>query len=294
MGMIPAEGLFWGTAVLTILLVGIAKGGFGSGPAAIATPLLSLVMPVADAAALLLPILILADLFVIGQYRRSADKSNLRTLLPGALVGVLLGALFFYQFINNERVLKTGIGLIAVGFVLYQMMGSRLSAALPARKPPGWVGSLVGIIAGFISTLAHVGGPVVVIYLLPQRLSRQLFVGTAAAFFFIVNTVKLLPYGALGLLKVGNLWTTLLLLPVAYIGVRLGVWLNQRFSERWFNITMYTILLLVGTQLILGKSFIEFAAAGFSRERALAAKAAAASSNYKRRGISRRRSPVRA
>jgi len=94
------------------------------------------------------------------------------------------------------------------------------------------------------------------IYLLPQKLPRNLFVGTTAVFFFIVNLVKLIPYYLLGLLVVGNLAVTLVLLPVLWLGTRLGVWLNQRVSELWFNRVVYFILLLVGIQLILGQSFI--------------------------------------
>jgi hypothetical protein len=60
----------------------------------------------------------------------------------------------------------------------------------------------------------------------------------------------------LGLLVVGNLTITVLMLPVLFIGTKLGIWLNQRFSERWFNRVVYGILLLVGLQLILGQSLI--------------------------------------
>jgi len=94
------------------------------------------------------------------------------------------------------------------------------------------------------------------IRLLPQQMPRRLFVGTTAVFFFIVNLIKLIPYALLGLLVVGNLWMTLLLLPVAVVGVRIGVWLNGRFTDTWFNRVVYVILLLVGIQLILGQSLI--------------------------------------
>ena len=92
--------------------------------------------------------------------------------------------------------------------------------------------------------------------MLPQKLPRNLFVGTTAVFFFIVNLVKLIPYAWLGLLVVGNLTVTVLMLPVLFIGTKLGIWLNRRFSELWFNRVVYGILLVVGVQLILGQSVI--------------------------------------
>ncbi|MCP5099534.1 MAG: sulfite exporter TauE/SafE family protein [Chloroflexi bacterium] len=249
--------LFWITAVFTVTLIGISKAGFGSGPGVIATPLLSLVMPVTAAAALLLPILILVDMIVVHQYRHDIDSFNLRLLLPGALVGILFGSLFFFQFSANEHVLKVSIGIFAIGFVLYQALRGRLTQVLIGQKPPLVVGAMVGTLSGFISTLAHLGGPPVVIYLLPQKLPRHIFVGTTAVFFFIINLIKLIPYALLGLLAVGNLWITLLMLPVAYVGVRLGVWLNRRFTDNWFSRIVYVLLLLIGIQLILGQSLIE-------------------------------------
>ncbi len=248
--------LFWLAAVATALLIGVSKAGFGGGPGVIATPLLALVMPVPEAAALLLPILLLADVFTVRHYYDLVDRPSLRALLPGALLGIALGALFFRQFSDQERVLKLGIGVIALAFVLYQAVRSQLLQMVEQKRPSPTAGHILGTTSGFVSTLAHVGGPPIVMYMLPQKLPRNLFVGTTAVFFFIVNLVKLIPYAWLGLLVVGNLVVTVLLLPALFIGTKLGVWLNQRFSETWFNRVVYGILLVVGIQLILGQSLI--------------------------------------
>lgn len=117
---------FWLAAVVTAVLIGVSKAGFGGGPGVIATPLLSLVMPVPEAAALLLPILLLADVFAVRHYYDQVNRPNLRAVLPWALLGIALGALFFRQFSDQERVLELGIGLIALGFVLYQAVRSRI------------------------------------------------------------------------------------------------------------------------------------------------------------------------
>jgi uncharacterized membrane protein YfcA len=247
---------FWVAAVATALLIGVSKAGFGGGPGVIATPLLSLVMPVPEAAALLLPILLLADLFAVRHYYDQVDKPSLRALLPGALAGIVLGALFFSQFSDQERVLKLGIGVIALGFVAYQLIRGWVLQVVDGKRPSPPTGFILGTTSGFTSMLAHVGGPPMMIYLLPQKLPRNLFVGTTAVFFFIVNLVKLIPYAWLGLLKIGNLTVVILLLPLLFVGTRLGIWLNQRFSELWFNRVVYAILLLVGLQLILGQSVI--------------------------------------
>ena len=115
---------------------------------------------------------------------------------------------------------------------------------------------ILGAIGGFTSTLAHAGGPPITIYLLPQRLPRNLFVGTTVITFFIINLVKLIPYSVLGLLQVGNLLTVLILSPFAFIGVRIGIYLNRRFEDAWFNRIIYVILFLTGLQLVIGRSLL--------------------------------------
>ncbi len=133
-----------------------------------------------------------------------------------------------------------------------------MQGAVATKQLPFAVGVVLGTLAGFISTLAHAGGPPVTIYLLPQKLPRQLFVGTTVIFFTVVNLIKLIPYSLLGLIRVGNLSTTLLLTPLCFLGVWLGLWLNQRFSDIWFNRLVYSLLLLTGIQLVSGQNILNF------------------------------------
>lgn len=244
--------LFWIAAVTAVLIVGIAKAGFGGGIGFVATPLIALTISVADAAALLLPILIAIDLLSIRHYRGIYDRQSLKLLLPSAVVGIALGALMFNALRDNDDLLRRALGLLAVLFVLYEVGRGALLGALEGRRPSRPAGVFLGVLSGFGSTLAHAGGPPATMYLLPQQLPRQIFAGTAVWFFMVVNLIKLLPYGALGLLRVGNLVTILLLIPVGFVGVRLGVYLNRNFDQLWFNRVIYLFLFLTGLQLLTG------------------------------------------
>lgn len=248
--------IFWLYAVLAIILIGISKAGFGAGAAVLGTPLLSVAIPASDAAALLLPLLIICDFFSILYYRNRFDRKNLKRLLPGAILGIVAGSMFFGISQGNEHLLKKGIGILAVAFVLHQAGKKYLSRVYNSRLPTAAEGVLWGGVAGFTSTLAHAGGPPAMMYLLPQKLPRDLFVGTTVIFFAIMNAIKLIPYHYLGLLKIGNLVTILILSPLTYIGVILGIYLNKRFTDLWFNRVIYTVLLLTGIQLIFGSSLI--------------------------------------
>lgn len=247
---------FWLCAVAAVIIFGIAKAGFGSGIGIVATPLLSLTIPVSDAVALLLPLLIITDIFSVNHYRMHFNRRSIKLLLPGALLGIVIGALFFSFFRGNERILRFAIGVLALWFVSFQVFRAMILGALEKRRPRAAEGILMGAISGFTSTLAHAGGPPVAMYLLPQRLPRDLFVGTTVIYFAVVNLVKLIPYHTLGLLRVENLVTIMILAPLTYVGVRMGIYLNRRFTDLWFNRVVYTILFLTGVQLVLGKNMI--------------------------------------
>ena len=141
--------MFWVTAVAAILLVGISKAGFGGGVGAVATPLLALTIGVADAAALLLPLLIVADLFSLRHYWKTYDRRSLQLMLPGALVGVALGAFFFDYFSDNEPILKMGLGYFSLAFVAYQLLRPVILGAVSKSRPPAAAGVALGATAGF-------------------------------------------------------------------------------------------------------------------------------------------------
>ena len=114
----------------------------------------------------------------------------------------------------------------------------------------------MGAVSGFTSTIAHAGAPPVVIYLLPQQFPRQIFVGTTVIFFASLNLLKLPPYWGLGLFHADILKTALVLAPLAYVGVKLGVFLNERFSDVWFNRVIYGMLAVTAVQLIWGGNLL--------------------------------------
>jgi uncharacterized membrane protein YfcA len=245
---------FWISAIVAIIFLGISKAGFGGGAGFLATPLMSLFIPVADAAALLLVLLIVIDFVMLPHYRHHFHRPSLTVLLAGALVGIVLGAFLFTAFSENERVLRIFIGMIALAYVAYYTFGLADRFNLVESRYFTPLGIIAGIAAGFTSTLAHAGGPPATIFLLPQKHSKQVFVGTMAILFTIVNLVKLIPYSFLGLLRVGNITTILLLSPFCFIGARIGIYLNRRFDPIWFTRIIYILLFLTGIQLLIGQN----------------------------------------
>jgi len=246
--------MFWLVAIVAVVMFGISKAGFGTGVGILATPLLTLAVSATQAVAILLPLLILTDIFSMYHYRLKFHRKSIMLLLPAAMIGIAAGSLFFGYFRANERFLQISMGILALAFVLFQFLRAIILGAAQARRPGAIEGTMMGAVSGFISTIAHAGGPPISVYLLPQRLPRDLFVGTTVIFFAVVNLTKLIPYFFLGLFRSIDPLVLVLLAPLTYAGVKLGVLLNQRFTDLWFNRVVYAMLFVTGIQLIVGQS----------------------------------------
>lgn len=239
---------FYAAAVPAVLMFGISKGGFGGGLGVIAVPLMALTIPPLQAAAILLPILCVMDLFALRRFRGEWVWPELAILVPASLIGIAIGTLLFSYM--STAVVRLIVGGVAVSFTMHYWYYSRNGHSAPIRDMPAIAGWLGGGAAGFTSFVAHAGGPPVSMYLLRRSLNRTEFAATAVFFFAVVNYVKLLPYGWLGQLDTTNLATALALAPLAPIGIEVGHYLHRRVSDRLFFRLVYTLLFVVGLKLI--------------------------------------------
>jgi hypothetical protein len=228
----------------------MAKGGFGGGIAVVSVPLMALAVSPLQAAAILLPVLVVMDLVALWSFRGQYDKHNLRIVLPGAVVGIIIGSICFRYL--DENMIRILIGLIALLFCAEYY--TRKVATLP-RQASRSRGSFWGAVAGFTSFGIHAGGPPLSVYMLPLKLEKVQLMGTFAVFFAAVNAIKLIPYGLLGQFDQCNLMTSLVLMPLAPIGVRLGYFLLHKISERLVYQLCYFFLAVVGAKLLFDGSY---------------------------------------
>ena len=240
-----ADPLFYVVAVPAVLLLGISKSGFGAGFGSLAVPLMAMAVTVPQAAAVLMPVLLLMDLLGIAVFRKDFDKALLKFLVPFALVGTLIGALLFKLL--DATVVAGMVGAFTLLFLAQRLLFPPRPDSPP---PPRWLGALLTITSGFTSFIAHAGGPPISAYVIPLRLSPLKFTATLAFLFFVINLSKWIPYAWLGLLDMRNLSTSLVLLPLAPIGVWIGVRVARRVSPLLFYRLLYGGMFLTGCKLL--------------------------------------------
>jgi len=212
------------------------------------TPLCALAFGPKNAIGILLPLLCAGDVFSLYYYWRKWDARNLRFLIPGVVVGVLIGVHFIDRFSSRE--LNVAIGVLAVGFVLFQFSKESIFRLEGIFAPNHKIGIPCGVATGITSSFAHGAGPVVAVFLMPQRLSKDVFVGTTVLVFTWVNGIKMPFFLAGGIVNSHTLAQSVLYLPLVPVGVWLGVWLNRRVSQTLFVKLIHAFLLLTGLQLI--------------------------------------------
>jgi uncharacterized membrane protein YfcA len=246
----------------SVLITGIGKAGFGGTIGVVAVPLMSLVMSPRQAAGIMLPILCVCDIFTVWHYRTIFDRRSLKILIPSGIMGVIGGAVLLGLLRDSttltKRMLEIIIGLIALAFIIYQVLGPALRRGNVMQSGNRRWGRILGWIGGFGSTLAHAGGPPVTMYLLARKLDRRVFVGTTAWTFTVFNYVKLVPYAAFGMLSFTNLKLSLFFMPLIPVGIYLGLFLNRCVSEKLFTFIIYLFLSLISFQLLSGGRLLEF------------------------------------
>lgn len=237
--------LYLALASFAALLIGMSKGGLPL-VGMMSVPVLSLVMSPVKAAVLLLPLYVISDMVGIWLYRRDFSLVNLKILIPAGIVGVLIG--WLTASLISDLTIKFIIGVVGVSFCLQTWFKrGQAEAPLPPSVPKG---SFWGALAGFTSFIAHAGGPPFQVFVLPQKLPKAEFAGTATILFAVINLAKIGPYQNLSPYSMEDLTKAAVLIPFALAGTYLGAYLTRRIADAWFFKLVQTGLFLVSIKLI--------------------------------------------
>lgn len=239
------DPFFYAVTIPAVLLLGISKSGFGSGFGSLAVPLMALAVTVPQAAAMLMPVLLVMDMLGLAAFRKHFDMKLIRFLVPWGLLGTLIGTFSFKLL--DARLVAGLVGLFTLTFLAQRLLFPPRPDSPP---PPKWLGAILTTLSGFTSFVAHSGGPPANAYVIPMRLPPLVFAATMSVFFTVMNLSKWIPYAWLGLLDVRNMATSVALLPIAPIGVWLGVRLAHHIKPWLFYRLVYAGMFLTGMKLV--------------------------------------------
>jgi uncharacterized membrane protein YfcA len=244
---------FYVLAIPAVVALGLSKGGF-AGAGQMSTPLLALVMPPLEGAAVMLPIMIVQDVNAVWVYRKEWDRRLILLLMPGSIIGVAAAG-WLAAYISDAAV-RLLIGGATIFYVLYVWFAA--SAIVPKERKAGIAGSLFwGSLSGFASCICQAGGPPYQLYAMRLNMPKMVFVSTAAIYFAALNVMKVVPYLALGQFSTAGFATSIVLLPFALAMNQLGFWLVRVTPQDLFY-RILTILLFVISCALLYAGIVDF------------------------------------
>lgn len=213
----------------------------------LSVPVLALYISPVVAAVLLLPIFILSDIVGVYLYRHEYSMRNIKILIPAGIVGVVIG--WATASFVAEQVVSFLIGVLGISFCLNTWLRPRaVSGAPPPGIAKGW---FWGTVAGFTSFVSHAGSPPYQVYVLPQKLPKNVFAGTTTIVFAAVNLAKVIPYANLQPYSQSAFKLSAVLLPVAIVGTVIGKVLTQIVPEKLFFTAVQIALFLISIKLVL-------------------------------------------
>jgi uncharacterized membrane protein YfcA len=235
--------LIW--AGFAAMLVGLSKGGLPT-VGMLSVPILSLFMSPVKAAVMLLPIYVISDMVGVWLYRKNFSAVNLKILIPAGIGGVVIG--WLTASLVSDVAVKLLMGLMGIGFCLNTWL-KRKTEQTP-RPADVKKGAFWGLVAGFTSFISHAGAPPFQVYMLPQKLPKAVFAGTATLLFAVINAAKIWPYHQLRPYAYDDLMSAAVLIPFALVGTVLGAYLTRKINDVWFFKFVQLGLLMVSIKLV--------------------------------------------
>jgi len=233
--------LQWVLLGISGLLIGMSKTGI-SGVGLMVVPLLANAFGGRPSVGLLLPILILADIFAVSWYNRHAQWKYILRLLPWAFVGIITATIVGKNI--SDQTFNKLLAILVLGGVAVLVWRDLRSDKLKIPQSRWFAGGM-GLLGGFSTMIGNAAGPVMALYLLSMRLPKNIYIGTGAWFFFIVNLSKIpLHVWSWKTITVNSFLLDLLMIPAIAAGAFFGIWLVRLLPEKFYRILVIVTTLL--------------------------------------------------
>mgnify|MGYP000542527424 CR=1 FL=1 len=240
--------LQWILLAACAMLVGMSKVGV-PGVSMLVVPTLAIIFGGKASTGILLPMLMMADIFGVSYYHRHAEWKYLWKLLPWAFTGIGI-ALWVGEVVNDEwfKNIIAILVFLCIGLMLWKdrQKGHQLF------PDTWWFAAMMGVLGGFATMIGNVAGPIFAIYLLAMHLPKNNFIGTGAWFFLIINFSKF-PLHILiwKTIDTHTLSLNLIMLPAITLGAILGVKLVKQISDKFYRTAVIVVTALSAFLLLI-------------------------------------------
>lgn len=227
------EAYQWALAVISGMVIGMSKAGL-TGLTLMFIPLMAISFGGRASTGLLLPMLVVGDIFAVAWYRRHAEWKYLLKILPSAVVGLGVGVAVGGRLSDDGfRYLLGGIILALLALMVWQDVRKKE----PQYPQALWFAIVAGLAAGFTTMIGNAAGAITSIYLLAMRLPKNSFIGTVAWFFLIINLLKVpLQVFFWENISAGTLTFNAIMVPAIAVGAAIGILAAGKIPEKVYRV----------------------------------------------------------
>lgn len=236
----------WILASAAAFVIGLSKAGI-KGIAVINVTFMALAFGAKESTGLVVPLLVLADVFAVIYYNRHTQWKYVFKVLPWMVIGIFIGVYVGKDL--PESLFKTGMAVIILITVFMMYWWDRKkNKAVPKHIA---FSSSIGIIAGITTMVGNLAGAFSNIYFLAMRLPKNHFIGTAAWLFLIINIIKLpFHFFVWETISEETILLNMKLLPGILVGFLVGIKIIKFINEAFFR-KMILVLTALGAVLIM-------------------------------------------
>ena len=245
--MIELSAWAWAALGLAAVITGISKSAIPGG-STLAVVLFAAVLPARTSTAAMLLLFMVGDVFALIAYRRHAHWPTLIRLAPAVIAGLLVG--FAFLAFADDAIVRRAVGVILLLMIAVTLWRRHRQSTPDAAASGVLLSTTYGTLGGFTTMVANAGGPVMAMYFLATRTPVQVFLGTSAWFFAIINLVKVPFLAGLGLIDAQVLLMDLALAPLVVIGALAGLRIARRIPQQLFD-RIVIVLTVVGAVYLL-------------------------------------------
>jgi len=212
-------------------------------------PILAGVFGGKESTGIILPMLIVGDIFAVWYYNRHTEWNDIKKLLLWTVVGLILG-LTVGKFINDSQ-FKALIAVLVLICLIVLIYTEKKGDSLKVPKKL-WFYALTGILVGFASMIGNAAGPIFTIYLLASDFKKNDFMGTTAWFFFIINLTKVpLQIFVWNNISLKSILLACSMIPAITLGALLGVVIIKKLNDKFFRYVVIAVTAIAAIKLFI-------------------------------------------
>ncbi len=243
------SALQWALIILGAFGNGFLKRTFGAGVGITLMPVLAIGFSAKFALVYLAICTGWVDIGLTREMWRHWDRRFAYVFFPGMLAGVILGGWVLTWIPEYE--LRMFIGALCMLIAAYQMTVELRGRPIRIPRIPVWAGIGLGTVSGVTSTIANAGATLLVPIMIAQNLAPKMIVGTIWAIYLFLNPVRVAAYWNAGILAADVVAATILMIPLLWVGVRTGSWLQPKLPRRVFNFLILSIAIAGSLHILI-------------------------------------------